>query len=123
LSNCVILRWASQALAAAASAAGRPQPEAVASPFPNVDGASQVATEIARRGTTVALGPVDVVDLPDTNVIGAVGVVVGGVAVSAGFVADDALAAGLVPSRIGATCLSDIYISRASTAGASGAIV
>lgn len=59
-------------LAAAASAAGGPEAEGVATPAPDVDGTLQVGAWVARSGTTAAVIPVDSVHLPHADIVAAV---------------------------------------------------
>lgn len=64
-------------------------------------GAGSVGRYIARSAAAIAGSPVGAVDLPETNIIRAIGVVELSVRVSTALVVGDALAAGLVPARIG----------------------
>jgi len=86
---------------ATALAAGGPELPGLATPVVNLDGAFKVLLSVARSRAAAAAGPVHLVDLPQSNIIAAVGVLVAGMGVATRLVLDDALAAGLTPVVLG----------------------
>lgn len=77
---------------------GAPGSPGVPASFVDLDGAFKTGVRGAWGTSSTASSPVDVVDLPESNIEGFVGVVVHGVGISSAFVRDDAFAAVLVPA-------------------------
>ena len=94
---------------ASAGGVGAPKLPCVSSPLINFDGAVQVWLNVTWSASSVALGPVSLVDLPESDIVSVVGVVEHSVSISSTFVWDDALAAALVPTVLGTPC-ADIGI-------------
>ena len=86
--------------AASTGTAGGPELPGVSSPGEDFLGAGQVGWFAARCFSAVAIVPVHGVDLPESNIIRAVGVMELSIEVSTALVADDALAACLTPSAV-----------------------
>ncbi len=85
----------------AASASGPVLP-GVASPLVDLDGAVQIRSRVTRSLTPGARRPVEVVDLPQADVVGPTSVLVHGIRISSALCVHDALAVGLVPAVLGA---------------------
>jgi len=107
--------------AAAAGTASGPVLPGVATPGEDLLCAVEVRRGVARRIATVARSPVAAVDLPETDIDGAVAVLVAGVGVAARLVLDNALAAALGPAAVLGAPGADIDI-RAATAGAAATV-
>jgi len=84
-------------LAGATAAARGPELEALSAPVPDILGAVHIGLRVAGGIAARALAPVDVVNLPETNVKGAVAVVVGRVGIATRLRIRNARALGLVP--------------------------
>ena len=114
---------ASESLTATTLTTSRPEAERVATPSPNFDGALSVGVNVAGGGSSRAGCPVHRVNLPDSDVIRSIGVVVSSIGISAGFVVDNALATSLVPSREFSTLSSNINIAGAGSARARATVI
>jgi len=84
-------------LAGATAAARGPELEGPTAPVPDIRGAREIEPRVAGGIAARALAPVDVVNLPETNVKGAVAVVVGRVGIATRLRIRNARALGLVP--------------------------
>jgi hypothetical protein len=87
---------------ASTGSVGTPKFPGVSSPSVNLNRTVEVALKGTWGASSVALSPVDLVDLPEADIESVVGVVKHGVGVSSTFVRNDALAASLVPIVLGA---------------------
>jgi len=93
-------------------------------PLEDLLGAVEVGRGVARRIAAVARGPVAAVDLPETDIDGAVAVLVAGVGIAARLVLDNTLTAALGPARVLAAPLrgADVHGATAGAAAAVGAV-
>ncbi len=99
-----------RSLTASAATARAPETEITAAPLPYIDGTLQIRVRITRSVASRAANgirseqyqkinaniprvPIEGIDLPEPHVEAAIGVVVGGISVTAALVAHDALAA------------------------------
>jgi hypothetical protein len=82
---------------AAASSVGAPEFPGVSSPSVDLDGAIEVGSGIARSASTAALSPVDVVDLPKSDISLSIGVVIKSMGVSSTLMRNHTFAASLIP--------------------------
>jgi hypothetical protein len=112
--------------ASTACAASRPQLPGVAAPLVDINGTGQTGAFRARSRATVARIPVEVVDLPQSDVpevrSALASVVVHSVSISTRLMGDDALAISLVPRVLGAPC-GNIHVVRRGSARAGRTVI
>ena len=99
-------------VAAAARAARGPVLPRLAAPVPHVVRALGVRVRVARRRSSRARRPVEVIDLKQTDVVRSIGIVVLGIGVSTALVLHDALAAALRPVAVLRAIRVDVHIVR-----------
>ena len=102
--------------AASTSTACGPEFPCLSTPVVDFLSASEVCANIARSSSAIALSPVGAVDLPETDIFRAVGVVELGVGISTALVRSDALAAWLAPAWISGASSSNVNLSRGCAA-------
>jgi len=105
--------YALVAVAAATATASSPVLPGGTTPVVDHLGALKVSRRIARSSTTRARSPVHLIDLPETSIIRAIGVLVASMRVTTRLMLNDALAAILVPTILRAPG-GDINVSSAA---------
>ena len=98
---------------------GAPSSPGVSTSLVDFDGAFETGVRCAWGTSAIASGPVDMVDLPESNVKSSVGIVIHGVCVSSTFMGDDAFAAVSIPIVFSAPS-ADILHGFGGSAGTAG---
>ena len=106
-------------LSASTGGVGAPGSPGVSTSLVDFDGAIETCIGCAWSASSTASSPVDVIDLPESNIKGGIGVVIHGMSVSSTFVGYDTLAAVSIPVVFSTPC-GDVLHGLGSSTWAAG---